>query len=109
MRELKTAVRSLGFEAKTEELKKMVWMAMATTSPSSSPLWLTGKVNEKGPARTSRCSRCSTTTPAGSASATPSEATRDSRICFEGLNIGGDEMQSMVVQADRADGSGSAT
>ena len=35
MRELKAAVHSLCFELKTEELKKMVWMAMATTSPSS--------------------------------------------------------------------------
>ena len=72
-RELKAAMRSLGFGVKDEELKKMVSDIDGNGNGTdfAEPLaMMTGEVDEKGPARTSRCPSCSTTTPPGSPSAT---------------------------------------
>merc|ERR1712166_262950 len=76
VRELKAAMRALGFEIKNEELKKMV--ADVDTDGSGMIEFgeflemMTGKMGRRTPARTSRrCSSCSTmTTPTKSPSAT---------------------------------------
>merc|ERR1711918_313439 len=76
VRELKAAMRALGFEVKNEELKKMVSDVdndgNGTIEFAEFLEMMTGKMGEKAPARTSR--RCSsfsmTTTPTRSPSAT---------------------------------------
>merc|ERR1712028_257230 len=76
VRELKAAMRALGFEIKNEELKKMV--SDVDTDGSGMIEFgeflemMTGKMGEKFPERTSRrCSSCLTmTTPTRSPSAT---------------------------------------
>merc|ERR1712216_134540 len=76
VRELKAAMRALGFEVKNEELKKMVTYidndGNGTIEFSEFLMMMTAKMGEKDTPRTSRrCSSCSTTTtPARSPSAT---------------------------------------
>merc|ERR1712110_1151414 len=95
VRELKAAMRALGFEVKNEELKKMVSDVDndgdGTIEFGEFLEMMTGKMGERTPARTSRrCSSCSTmTTPTRSPSATSlallrslvrASTTRNSRI-----------------------------
>merc|ERR1712046_373445 len=76
VRELKAAMRALGFEVKNEELKKMVSDVdndgNGTIEFGEFLQMMTGKMGEKDTRRTSRrCSSCSTmTTPTRSPSAT---------------------------------------
>merc|ERR1712100_865883 len=104
VRELKAAMRALGFEVKNEELKKMVTDidndGNGTIEFGEFLQMMTGKMGERTPARTSRrCSSCSmTTTPTRSPSAT-------SPAWELGENIDDEELQDMINQADR-DGDG---